>query len=261
MAKVIDTTTFNGENELFEIRYNILKDFVDEFRVIEFDKTFSGKPKEKQFNQHWDKVKHYFITEDVWGKYWEEAKKSPNTNYGEGAKHWIREWAMKEAISQCLTDLDDGDIIYLGDVDEIPDVERFANHIRFTGGLVKLELRVYVYYLNNRSSEKFRGTLAGFYKDFKGECLNHLRSNSNIVSEHYDGWHFTSIGGYDKVKEKLTDSYTEETYATKQVLNSLEDNINNSRDFLGRDFIYKIDESELPKYLLENKLKYKHLFK
>ena len=93
---IIDICTFNNESELFEIRYNVLKSFVDEFRVIEFDKTFSGKPKEKKFNQHWDKVKHYFVTEDMWGKDWEEARKSPNTNYGEGSEHWIRK-ALKTA--------------------------------------------------------------------------------------------------------------------------------------------------------------------
>ena len=75
------------------------------------------------------------------------------------------------------------------------------------------------------------------------------------------GWHFTSMGGYDKVKEKLTDSYTEDSYATEQVLNNLSNNIKDNKDFLGRDFEYKINESELPKYLIDNKERYKHLFK
>jgi len=262
MSKIIDCISYNGEEEIWEIRYNILKDFIDEFRVIEFDKTFSGKPKEKKFNQNWDKVKHYFITEDIWGKYWEEAKKSPNTNYGEGAKHWIREWCMKESLKDCLTDLDDEDIIYLGDVDELYE----WNELMISGGfnnkaVFKLKLRVYTYWLNNRSSEEFWGTIASKYKNIKGKCLNELRTDRNYKTPNEHGYHFTSMGGYDKVKEKLTDSYTEETYASKQVLNNLENNIKENRDFLGRNFIYKIDESELPKWLLENKERYKHLFK
>ena len=59
---IIDTTTFNGERELFDIRYNVLKDYVDEFRVIEFDQTFSGKPKESTFAQKYDKVSYFYIT-------------------------------------------------------------------------------------------------------------------------------------------------------------------------------------------------------
>jgi hypothetical protein len=63
--KIIDTVCYNGEKDLFEIRYNILKDYVDTFIVVEFDKTFSGKPKEPSFKyKNWEKVKYYFIKED-----------------------------------------------------------------------------------------------------------------------------------------------------------------------------------------------------
>ena len=123
---IYDIITVNGEVELFEIRYNILKDFVDEFRVIEFDKTFSGKPKSSIFNQNWPKVKHYFITEDIWSKYEELAKSSPNTQYGKGAEHWVREFCMKESIKDCLTDLKDDDVVFIGDVDELPDIEKYV---------------------------------------------------------------------------------------------------------------------------------------
>lgn len=263
---IVDVITFNGEDELFEIRYNILSPYVDEFRVIEFDKTFSGKTKGKKFNQKWDKVKHYFITEEVWSKYWEEAKKSPNTNYGKGAKHWLREWCMKESIKECLTDLCDGDIIYLGDVDEIVDtfsikILNFCFKYIPQKGAIKLKLKVYAYWLNNLSSEEFWGTIVAKYKFIKESCLNHIRSTEHIKVAKEVGWHFTSIGGYDKLKEKLTDSYTEETYANKQVLNNLEKNIKENKDFLGRDFVYKKDELDWPKYLVDNKEKYKHLLR
>ena len=251
---IIDVCTWNNEAELFEIRYNVLSPFVDEFRVIEFDKTFSGKSKEKKFNQNWDKVKHYFITEDIWGKYWEEAKKSPNTNYGEGAKHWQIEFAQKESIKDCLTGLDDEDIVYVSDSDEIWQPFPVSNKDIF-----KLKLRVYTYWLNNRSSEEFWGAIVGKYKNIKGKCLNHIRSTEHTKTKTEWGYHFTSMGGYDKVKEKLTDSYTEETYATKEVLNNLEKNIKENKDFLNRNFTYRIDESEWPLWLKYNKEKYLHL--
>ena len=73
------------------------------------------------------------------------------------------------------------------------------------------------------------------------------------------GWHFTSLGGHENVKKKLTDSYTKDSYATDAVLNNLEHNIKESKDFLGRDFTYKIDEESWPQYLKDNKDKYKHL--
>ena len=253
---VIDCITFNGESELFEIRYNILRDFVDEFRVIEFDKTFSGKPKSPLFAQNWPKVKSYFITEDVWSKYEELAKSSPNSNYGQGAEHWIREFCQKESIKDCLTDLKDNDKVFIGDCDEI----WMPESLGLLKEPAKLKLKVYSYFLNNCSTEEFWGTIVAQYKDIKDECLNHLRTN--LPKTTYDmGWHFTSMGGHENVKKKLTDSYTSDSYANDQVLNNLEHNIKESKDFLGRNFEYKISEESWPKYLKENKDKYKNLLK
>ena len=264
---VIDCTTFNGEHELFEIRYNILKEFVDEFRVIEFDQTFSGKIKpiygilftqEDYIKERYPKVKYYFVGEDTWTKYDDLAKTSPNTQYGKGAEHWVREFCMKESIKDCLIDLKDDDIVFVGDVDEIPDLN--IKWQDFTGSPFKLRLKVYSYWLNNRSSEEFWGTLVSKYWHIKTDCLNHLRTNS--WKTNFDaGWHFTSMGGHENVKKKLTDSYTKDSYANDWVLSNLQDNISNNKDFLGREFTYKIDESEWPNYLKDNKFKYKHLLR
>ena len=258
---VIDCITFNGESELFEIRYQILKDIVDEFRVIEFDQTFSGKPKSSAFTQNWDKVKHYFVEENPWGRYNDLALSSPNTEYGRGAEHWTREFAQKEAIRDCLTDLKDNDVVFVGDCDEIWDVrclERL-NELCNLGIPVKLKLNVYSYYLNNLSNEEFWGPIITRYKDIKSECLNHARSFNCFRSSDPFGWHFTSLK--DNVRKKLLDSYTSDSYASDWVMNNLEENIMNNKDFLGRDFIYKVSEEEWPKYLRDNRDKYEHLLR
>ena len=247
----IDTITFNGETELFEIRYNILKDFIDQFKVIEFDKTFSNKPKKSKFDQNWPRVKYYFITEDIWSKYKSLALSSPNTEYGKGAEHWITEFCQKESIRECLTDLGDEDTIFIGDCDEIWN----PLEVYWFEKPLKLKLKVYSYYLNNQSEEQFWGTIVAQYKSIKEECLNHLRSNSEKSYKDY-GWHFTSMGGYEKVYEKLTDSYTKDSYASEAVLSNLKKNIKENKDFLERNFKYRIDELEWPEYLKQNKDKY-----
>ena len=186
---IYDIITYNGERELFEIRYNILKDLVNEFRVFEFDRTFSGRPKGKQFNQNLDKVKHYFITEYIWSKYKELAKFSPNTGYGQGAEHWLTEFAQKECIRDYLTDLLDSDIIYIGDIDEIWKPTPVSDGIVF-----KLKLKVYTYWLNNRSSEEFWGCLCSPYKFIKNFCLNDLRNNAwKTVMEGGWLWYFAVL--------------------------------------------------------------------
>ena len=106
----------------------------------------------------------------------------------------------------------------------------------------------------------FWGTIKARYGDIKGECLNHLRNNDERKNTIFEaGWHFTSLK--DGLAKKLTDSYTEEDYAHPRVLNELKENIENNRDFLGRDFTYKVDESQWPDYLKENRSKYLHLLK
>lgn len=253
-----DVITYNGEAELFDIRYNILKDYVDEFRVLEFDKTFSGKPKSSTFTQNYPKVKYFYVTESVYSYYLDLAKSSPNTK---GASHWITEFCQKESIKDYLIDLKDDDIVFIGDVDEIPlitkqDLKSLKE--QFKDKVWKMRLRVYVYWLNNRSSENFAGTIVSQYKNIKNECLNHLRSNSEWTWKP-SGWHFTSMA--HDLRKKLTDSYTAESYATPQVLDNLETNIKENKDFLGRDFTYTLDESEWPTYLKENREKYIHLIK
>lgn len=264
---VVDVVTFNGEFDLFELRYQILKDYVDEFIVVEFDKTFSGKDKPNYVKEsanvyydpinQWPKVKYFSVEDPEWEKYRELAESSPNTK---GAEHWKMEFMMKESIKDCLTHLNDEDIVFIGDCDEIwdPRVLKFMSNDAFP--IMKYRLNVYTYYLNNHSNEDFWGFVMARYKDIKNECLNHLRSNARKTGTDIPyGWHFTSLK--DNLKRKLKDSYTEETYASNWVMDHLKENIENNKDFLGRDFTYQIDESEWPQYLKDNREKYKHLLK
>ena len=267
---VIDAITYNNERELLELRLNILDDFVDRFVIMEATKTFSGKSKslyferDKELFKKWGhKIKYYVL--DDWDneEIWEMAGKSPNTEYGQGAQHWLQEFYIKEHLKIPLQDLTDEDIIFIGDCDEIwsPEFIYINPEFVYVNLPKKLKLMVYSYWLNNKSNEEFWGTLVACYKDIKDECLNHLRSNLKFKTESEYGWHFTSQGGSENVKKKLTDSYTSDSYANDWVLDNLKENISNNKDFLGRDFTYTLDESKWPDYLKNNRDKYKHLIK
>lgn len=256
---VIDVITFNGEFDLLEIRLNILSDYVDEFIIVEATTTFSGKDKplyyekEKARYKKWEgKIKYHIVRPEDEEKYVAMANASPNTR---GAEHWKKEFCQKECIKDALVHLKDDDIVFVGDCDEIWNPDKMG----IIPVPVKISMRVYTYYLNNKSSEIFNGTFVDAYSGIKDNCLNHLRSST--TKTHEFGWHFTSMGGYEEVKRKLSDSYTRESYWTEEVENNLKENVEKSQDFLGRGFTYKIDESELPQYLIDNKEKYKHLWR
>jgi len=252
---VIDVCTYNGEKELWDIHYNVLKDYVDEFIVLEFDKTFSGEKRSVCFEppkNNEKEIRHYVHDERLYEKYRELAESSPNTA---GASHWKREFMQKESIKDTLGHLKDDDIVFIGDVDEVwsPPTLNWL-------GPIKLKLKVYTYYLNNRSSEEFWGTLKAPYGVIKNQVLNHLRTNAPR-SDKYGGWHFTSMGGAENLMKKLTDSYTQESYATPTVLENVSYNVEHNKDFLGRNFTYHVDESGWPEYLKRESLKYRGLCK
>lgn len=249
---VIDVITYNGEEDLYEIRFNMLEPFVDQFIVVEANKTFSGNNKPLYFTNHKrfkEKKIKYFVVED-WGdaKLWDMAFTNKATK---GVNHWKQEFYIKESLKKALVHLNDDDICFIGDCDEIWDYRNIILN-------QKIKLKVYAYWLNNRSNEEFWGGIWIKYGNIKDACLNDLR-NDLPKSEMYGGWHFTSLK--DGLKRKLTDSYTEESYANKSVMDNLDENIKNNRDFLGRDFEFKIDESEWPNYLKQNKDKYIDLCK
>ncbi len=265
--KIYDIFTYNGEADILEIRLNILKDVVDEFIIVEAPTTFSGlnkplyfKEQQERFAPFLSQIK-YFIIDDYPNdkelcKLADESSNVPKN----GPEHWRREFYQKESIKKALSDLNNDDICFIGDVDEIWNPEIIIDYSK--NDLFKLEQNVYTYYLNNRSSEPWAGTLVTKYKNIKNNCLNHLRTSSRTIYTYLNngGWHFTSMGGLDEVRRKLNDSYTKESYNTDVVQNNLENRFGKS-DYIGRKFKFWIDESDLPKYIIENKLKYIKLFK
>lgn len=261
---VIDISTYNGEMKILQLHLGVLNDYVDRFIIVEANKTFSGNDKplyffqqQRYFAKWWNKIDYYVV--DQWddAELWDMANKSPNTI---GASHWKREFFIKESIQKAMVKygVGDEDTVFIGDVDEILDPK--ATYESDTP--IKAKLRVYAYHLNNRSTEPFWGTLVAQYKDVKGKCLNHMRSDTSLNSQgDYLGWHFTSMGGLDEVRRKLNDSYTPESYNTHDVQLHLPERIRGGQDYLGRDFKFKLDESDWPTYLKENRDKFKYLCK
>lgn len=259
---VIDIFTFNGENAILRLHLAILYDYVDKFIIVEANRTFTGQKKpmyffrDQRFFAPWlKKIEYCTITDWDDTDIWELAVKSPNTK---GASHWKREFYQKEYIQKILEaqKIKDNDLCLIGDVDEIIDPS-----VSFeSDDPVKAKLRVYAYYLNNRSNEQFYGTLISSYKDIKGKCLNHIRSDKKLYSKGpYLGWHFTSMGGEEEVRRKLDASYTADSYNTFEVQQMLPERLKQGVDYLGRNFKFTLDESEWPEYLKENKDKYAHL--
>jgi beta-1,4-mannosyl-glycoprotein beta-1,4-N-acetylglucosaminyltransferase len=281
--KIYDIFNFFNEIELLEVRLNILNKHVDYFVIVESTLTHSGLPKELYFNKNKrlfskfkNKIIHLIIEVPI--RDFDDAKqrlanaKTPqfekdilsyalsSKNVPSDAPHFLRDFYEKEYVKKALLNLNDNDICFISDLDEIWNPETVIDFRVDT--VFKLKQDVYTYYLNNRSSELWAGTIVTKYKNIKDSCLNHLRSK-NLTKHRYianGGWHFTFQGGADRVKQKLA-SYSHQEFNNSSIKSQVKDRIGENKDILNRNFKYWIDSSNLPDYLIKNQARYKKFFK
>ncbi len=247
--KIYDAFLFFNELELLEIRMNILDPYVDYFVIIECMETFSGKPKKLYFEENkerFQKFSHKIIHRVV------EAKDFPD--------FWTRESWQRESIKDALSNARDNDFCFVSDIDEIWNPETIVDFRE--NSIYKFRQKMYAYYLNNRSSEKWAGTFAAKWGVIKNRGLNDMRdaAKTNYTYVKNGGWHFTNQGGAERIKTKI-ESYSHSEFDTLEVKSDIENKISENKDFVGRRFSFWIDERDLPKYLLQNKEKYKEFFR
>lgn len=280
--KKYDIFTFFNELELLDIRLNILNDSVDYFVISECEETFSGLKKELIFEKNKSLFKKYEhkIIHNVVGSVprdFEDANIGSTSRADEiertaltlalnsssvpkGEVHWLKEFYQKELLKKALTNLDDNDFCFVSDLDEIwnPNISLDYD----SQSIFKLRQLPYIYYLNNRSSEQWAGTIATKYSNIKNNCLNDLRNPVKTTYEFIEngGWHFSFQGGADRIRTKL-ESYGHQEYNNNHIKSNVENQMQNNQDVIGRSFTFWTDESELPSYILENKEKLKNWFK
>ena len=241
---VIDLFYYNGEEEVLEIRLNLLAPYVDRFILVEAKETFSGFSKPLYYQENKERFKKWDITHYV-AKETEELKQMAllSPNIGNGEHYWVREFIQKESARNALTFLKDDDIVCISDVDEIWKIKDFSKDV-----IYKPKQLPYLYYFNQRTNEDWlgwTGTTICKYKFIKNGIINHIRTDSMTDYEVIEngGWHFNAIGG----KQKKIDSFRHPVY--------YDDNV-----WAKREVNLRKDESDLPKYILDNKEKYAQYF-
>ncbi len=249
-----DLFTYNGEEDMLDIRMSLLDPYVDKFVICESTETFSGKPKPLHWENRGDRFKKWQdkVIYCVVDEYDNEEIMEQIVD-----RDYVDEYSFKRAFYQKETlrtvleklDLDDEDIIYYGDVDEIWKPKQIDDKV------YKLRQLAYSYYLNNRSPEDWRGTIVTKWKNVKGKCLNDLRANPENIMED-GGWHFTNLGNADFVKHKIA-SYDHQEVNIPIIVDGIQERIDNNVDFLGRGFKFWVDHEDLPVGILERKDEFK----
>lgn len=281
MARVFDCFTFFNELDLLEIRLHELSNVVDVFVISEAAFTHQGGPKPLHFQQNkqrfapfHDRIRHIVVDSMP------EGPGEPN--------NFRREYHQRNRLIAGLHDASPDDVILLSDVDEIPRSGslRAAVESHDTFPTVHcLELTMCVYFVNYVHSEPWsragpRLTRRRFLSSMQGLRNVHpptphpFRSMSRWLSASFNmgrpirravhpdaGWHFSSMGGIDRVAQKLS--------AFSHVIPERRTNPSGSitdmaaarvRSAITDDDLRNVElDTSYPAYLLENRERFAHL--
>lgn len=286
-GKIYDCFYFFNELDTLEIRLEILSQHVDKFVIFESNRTFSGNEKKSYFLANKDRFErfshqiiHYWLNDSpldrdtVTSKLHDPSSSrllrtisvrtlnSKNVPLGPGNSHWTTEAFQKEALHLAIEGLEDRDLVFISDVDEIWNP---GAKVRLRENAVYIFKQIpYMYKLNNRSNEHWHnwtGTTLATYRIVKQASINDMRTHGRIPRLRVlnGGWHFSFQTDTFGIREKL-ESYGHQEINTAQVHTNLEESLEKNADIRGRGAKFRKSERGLPGFLLANKTKFDHMF-
>ncbi len=252
--KIFDCFLFYNELELLELRFEVLWNVIDKFIIVEANKTFSGK--DKPFNYELNKEKFTkYIDKIVYVKVEDSPAPKSKINF------WNVEYFQRNCIMRGLKQVAQiGDFVLIADADEIIKPDTLLNSLKYDEW-ISFEQNLYYYYVNLKQNKNFVGPVIAKYGTFRTpEELRQSRHKIKIIAD--GGWHFSFLGGAERIREKIS-SYSETHTNNKNLQNidSIDYMIRSKKDIFGRKKVHyslvPIDD-KLPSYIqvLINKYPY-----
>lgn len=241
MAKIIDVFPFFApyNEELLYLRVNLLKDYVDHFIIVESNKTHSGLPVERKFEEIARKQglpmeKIIYIphdipeTEDLEIRPIDRKNAGTNGTNQESIEARCRERLQKDAAMSVLDQFEDDDVFIYGDMDEIinpKNIQWVANMTRAHRDIILKIPLVYlegradlrIYYKNANPPKPVVWWRAMFFvtrEQLREHTFNNIRcgyiplrvtwpaQGGKVVEDM--GWHFAWMGNNEQRHIKAT---------------------------------------------------------
>ena len=208
----------NDELDVVEVRLNTLASVVEKFVIVEAPFTHSGKPKELTFENNKNRFEK-FLPQII----------HLIRPYGPPFDAWSHENNQRNFILNALEiakPIDD--LLFISDADEIPKPDKLleARNIENTMRMpVAFNMDESMYYMNFVGDSPMRGPF--LYNPYKAEEMHskfirsdgtkasseptairwHMNSRgyeSDFPCVNNSGWHFSSLGGIDALKKKIS---------------------------------------------------------
>ena len=289
--KIIDCTSFYNEHMMYEVRLNILKDKVDKFIVTESTFSHSGKKKKLNFDinnylKFKDRIVYIVIDKEPDGI--EEENNDPSIQRSNSLKRIALSY--DESLKK-LGNFSSNDFIMLSDNDEIPNLN--SDKFLKNKNSIVLFNQLFFYYKFNLLYDKMIWPGTKGCRKSKLKSLSWLRNiklkrypfwrldtlfsetkyiDLNIVND--GGWHFTNLKTPEQMYEKFmnfghhdefrlsgitVDNIREKIISKEMFYDHFADKSSASK-WKSNYKLKLVDEKLLPKYLINNKIKYNEWF-
>lgn len=165
---------------MLECRLNYLDRYVDRFVIVESDRTFSGIKKDLNFELHKSRYERY-LHKIIYLPYISDGIKF-STN-------WHFEFSQRDHISKALEQFSSDDIVFVSDVDEIPNPQIFQDVQTFLHQgdslVARLNQIVLIYNLKTKQENGWMRCYASKVKTVIEQTPSWLRSRDEQRVLHY----------------------------------------------------------------------------
>ena len=270
--KIFDCFQFFDENMMLDLRMNILNKYVDYFVIVENLYMHNGKKKAQNFNienfsKFKDKIKYVLIEklpEDL--QEVDEKKRGQDSENSKIINNALKiEKKQRNGIQEGLKESEENDLIFFGDVDEIPNFKNFKYKSKIT--VFKQKMLYYKFNLvypnfvwmgtkvckkkHLLSAEWLRSVKSKKYPWWRIDNLFSDKKYTNIGFVENGGWHFTNIKSPTDLDFKMRSfAHHLEYEESGMTLNELKNNMKNKVVF----YDHNIDKSNSKKHQANIKL-------
>ena len=293
--KIFDCTNYFNEDVIYGLRLEILDKYVDKFIVAESLYSHSGQRKKLNFDiNKYPKFKskiHYIVVENepqdlikLDGLPYDHAQGMKRMN----SLKRIRQ--QYDVLREGIKDAQNDDLIILSDCDEIPNLENL-NKVNSKQIIIFKQLLFYYKFDLHHNAMTWYGSKGCLKKDLltfnwlrniKNKTYNFWRIDTFFSKNKYmnvkiienGGWHFTNIKSPEDIHMKLSNYGEHNEFEMSDIdlakmsklvkekkvyFNHKLDKSNPNKYSYGHELV-KINKNLLPKFLVDNYLKFKDWF-
>ena len=291
--KIYDCFMYYDEDEMLNLRLNILNKYVDKFIVAESKFTHSGKIKDKnfdinKFSKFKNKINYFYIEKEPKNiSKILDADSQDEKNNKKILNAMARDNFQRNCLSDGIRDANDEDLIILSDLDEIPNLEN-VEFEKIKNNILLFEQKIFYYKFNllypnflwygSKACKKKNFLYPQWLRNIKNKKYPFWRFDTFFSKKKYQniyilkdgGWHYTNIKSPEQIHNKMINfahhfEYEKSNFSENDMKNFIKNRVvfydhfsdKNKNRFKSQIKLEIANRGILPKYLIENIENYK----